>query len=488
MSSMKTRLFLSILLTIVTLSTYTSAQPELFAQGRNLDKTKVKQAVEEVRQSTAAQLAVDVLAQEQLAPLWNKAEGVSEEDRVAIVIPTQTSGISLLFRLTQGNLESAAINKISTNGYPICHYPPGNPENAHTLFVGRPAINTHFERHNDTLGPCRIGKYSDGIEGAYIDLKAGFVVHYLMLPDAKIEIQEASLWQGEGSLEEMMTPIPIIPDWFKKFRQENPELVPPLPEPLEPELESQGRLTTLKDTECGARGAECPTSDPTPPPEQTPPPPPAPAPEPGTPSPNPFEPIPSGGGGGNDGPEEDTCNEGKLRSLRDDRDDAQDELNDADYAKDTARDVADSVYREVVDLRFDLEYISDRIDDIEDDLEDVEKAIDDAKDAMETNLGEFFWDCIASVDPIRCVREEKQNQSLGLDIAELAQEAKDLQRDLKEAKEDYKSAKSDYDSKEGEYKDLKAEYAEAKRVYNGKREAYNDANRKYQNYKDKNCD
>ncbi|WP_426756795.1 hypothetical protein [Myxococcus sp. Y35] len=35
----------------------------------------------------------------------------------------------------------------------ICHYPPGNPANAHTLSVGAPAWPAH-ERHGDTLGPC----------------------------------------------------------------------------------------------------------------------------------------------------------------------------------------------------------------------------------------------------------------------------------------------------------------------------------------------
>ena len=96
---MKLQLSLSILLTLATLLSYASAQPELFVQGRDLDKNKVRQAVEEVRHSTVAQLAANVLAQEQLAPLWNKAEGVSDEDSVAIVVPTQTSGISLLFGL-----------------------------------------------------------------------------------------------------------------------------------------------------------------------------------------------------------------------------------------------------------------------------------------------------------------------------------------------------------------------------------------------------
>jgi hypothetical protein len=35
----------------------------------------------------------------------------------------------------------------------ICHFPPGNPENAHTICIGEPAVDTHLG-HGDTLGGC----------------------------------------------------------------------------------------------------------------------------------------------------------------------------------------------------------------------------------------------------------------------------------------------------------------------------------------------
>lgn len=37
----------------------------------------------------------------------------------------------------------------------ICHIPPGNPANAHTLCVGDPAVKHHIANHGDYLGPCR---------------------------------------------------------------------------------------------------------------------------------------------------------------------------------------------------------------------------------------------------------------------------------------------------------------------------------------------
>jgi hypothetical protein len=36
----------------------------------------------------------------------------------------------------------------------ICHIPPGNPANAHTLCVGNAAVPAHLQNHGDYLGAC----------------------------------------------------------------------------------------------------------------------------------------------------------------------------------------------------------------------------------------------------------------------------------------------------------------------------------------------
>jgi len=41
----------------------------------------------------------------------------------------------------------------STSGNLVCHVPPGNPKNMHTIQVGSPAIDAHLA-HGDMLGVC----------------------------------------------------------------------------------------------------------------------------------------------------------------------------------------------------------------------------------------------------------------------------------------------------------------------------------------------
>jgi hypothetical protein len=37
----------------------------------------------------------------------------------------------------------------------ICHVPPGNPANAHTITIGAPAVPAHLANHpGDAIGPC----------------------------------------------------------------------------------------------------------------------------------------------------------------------------------------------------------------------------------------------------------------------------------------------------------------------------------------------
>jgi len=45
---------------------------------------------------------------------------------------------------------SAGVGKV-----PICHVPPGNPGNAHTICIGKPAVYAHLKNHpHDKYGEC----------------------------------------------------------------------------------------------------------------------------------------------------------------------------------------------------------------------------------------------------------------------------------------------------------------------------------------------
>jgi hypothetical protein len=39
----------------------------------------------------------------------------------------------------------------------VCHVPPGNPANAHTICIGNPAVEHHLKNHHgDSIGACKV--------------------------------------------------------------------------------------------------------------------------------------------------------------------------------------------------------------------------------------------------------------------------------------------------------------------------------------------
>lgn len=67
-----------------------------------------------------------------------------------------------------------ACDPADTKKTTICHVPPGNPANAHTLCVGNAAVPAHLD-HGDFLGTCSCtdGGVDAGVGGGGDDASTG---------------------------------------------------------------------------------------------------------------------------------------------------------------------------------------------------------------------------------------------------------------------------------------------------------------------------
>jgi hypothetical protein len=80
---------------------------------------------------------------------------------LAVTVPIAT-GLVLSAVLTMSSLSTipATYADGGDNGgddndkVKICHIPPGNPDNAHTIEVSENAVDAHLD-HGDTLGKCK---------------------------------------------------------------------------------------------------------------------------------------------------------------------------------------------------------------------------------------------------------------------------------------------------------------------------------------------
>jgi len=97
--------------------------------------------------------APDVTIQEILTFMLAVVDNSSgtDTDEVNITVNEIDDGLGGDVPVDDGpeNNDNDGKNKVT-----ICHIPPGNPENAHTITVGEPAVITHMTKHGDTLGEC----------------------------------------------------------------------------------------------------------------------------------------------------------------------------------------------------------------------------------------------------------------------------------------------------------------------------------------------
>lgn len=102
------------------------------------------------------------LAEEHIADLDKfetkiKANG----NKLKIEIKTSTNKLKNKFKLEKSN-DNENNNESKNKGKTIiCHIPPGNQDNRHTIEVANPALQAHLS-HGDTLGACSEGDGDDG--------------------------------------------------------------------------------------------------------------------------------------------------------------------------------------------------------------------------------------------------------------------------------------------------------------------------------------
>jgi uncharacterized membrane protein YgcG len=65
---------------------------------------------------------------------------------------------------TANGPDPRACDPADTKKTTVCHIPPGNPANAHTICVGNAAVPAHVD-HGDFLGTCSCGGDGSGSDG-----------------------------------------------------------------------------------------------------------------------------------------------------------------------------------------------------------------------------------------------------------------------------------------------------------------------------------
>ena len=94
---------------------------------------------------------------------------IPADDEYTIVVTASSPGavdVTITVNCTPVEDEEDDDGKVT-----ICHFPPGNPDNAKTITVGAPAVDAHVRNHGDTIGAC-----SDEVESEYVDPDNSIIV------------------------------------------------------------------------------------------------------------------------------------------------------------------------------------------------------------------------------------------------------------------------------------------------------------------------
>jgi hypothetical protein len=76
-------------------------------------------------------------------------DGIASDDPSMMLTGTEQDAVQPPAGSPPGTPPSCPSTKVL-----ICHIPPGNPANEHSICVGPPAWPPHRDRHGDTMGAC----------------------------------------------------------------------------------------------------------------------------------------------------------------------------------------------------------------------------------------------------------------------------------------------------------------------------------------------
>lgn len=85
-----------------------------------------------------------------VAAAFTVACGVGSEDPTLMLTGTESE--ALVVEQADGGLTYYCPEKKAL----VCHVPPGNPANEHTICVGKGAVNAHLRNHPDYEGACGV--------------------------------------------------------------------------------------------------------------------------------------------------------------------------------------------------------------------------------------------------------------------------------------------------------------------------------------------
>ena len=175
----------------------------------------------ELQHEGSSPLAVlsDALEKEDYALDWARAESGAQGGLTVTVLPLAEVAGQVVITERGGRIEMAQLALFMEDGqplkdWPVCHRPPGNPANAHTIYVDYPAVSTHLTKHDDALGFCVDAANGARASSTYVVLTPGnppMTGKATYDEQGNAVVEEAGESVGTATLEALTTVKPLPP-------------------------------------------------------------------------------------------------------------------------------------------------------------------------------------------------------------------------------------------------------------------------------------